>query len=56
MREDVEQHVVEDDEPVPKSLLKESSTPLFMGDSPEAIRETLRMKRMKLRNSLGCGY
>ena len=35
MREDIEQHVVEDDEPVPKSLLKESSTPLFMGDSPE---------------------
>jgi hypothetical protein len=26
---------VEDDEPVSKSLLKESSTPLFMSDSPE---------------------
>jgi hypothetical protein len=26
---------VEDDEPVSKSLFKESSTPLFMSDSPE---------------------
>lgn len=26
---------VEDDEPVSKSLLKESSTPLFLSDSPE---------------------
>ena len=26
---------VEDDEPVPKSLLKESSIPLFLSDSPE---------------------
>ena len=42
---------VEDDEPVSKSLLKETSTPLFLSDSPEVIRETLRMKRMKLRNS-----
>ena len=47
---------VKDDEPVSKSLLKGTSTPLFMNDSPEGNKGNTQDERMKLRNSLCGGY